>query len=324
MSVMNRNLLLLIAIIIYAHQVEAGSLQTCTGESTASDGAAVDDLSYLQSPSYYPLSIRNAWTFTQKANQTRYLENIVDSLRLSGELYYRFDHFREFNNIPIRMSEDGKLLMRLDTTEQVWLDFGANVEDSWPVLAPNGLAAWTVILESQTDTVQVQAGTFISCFHFHFQFDGADNDWDEWYAPGVGPVKRLYSGITLFEYPLTNAVIDGKPLPTSVSDQPGHDSPLTFALEQNYPNPFVPARNGALSSTAIRYHLTEAAVVTLRIYDVLGREMITLVNRHELAGERMALWNGRDSHGNMAPSGVYFYRVQAGKQVEVRKLILME
>ena len=310
--------------VIYAYKDESGRLQTGLCRRTAQVDAATEDLNYLQTQAYYPLSIRNAWTFTQKVTQARYQENIVDSLRLAGQLYYRFDHFREFNSVPIRMSEDGKLFMRLDTTEQMWLDFGANVGDKWPVLAPNGLAAWTVILESQTDTVQVQAGTFVSCFHFHFQFGGADNDWDEWYAPDVGPVKRLYSGIALFEYPLTSAVINDKPLPTSVSDQPDDGPIRAFTLAQNYPNPFAPARNGPAGSTAIRYYLAEASAVTLRIYDMLGREMITLVNRHEPVGEHKALWNGRDAYGNKVPSGIYFYRLQAGKHAEVKKIVLTQ
>ncbi len=231
--------------VIYAYKGEAGRLVAGLCERTAPVDAAVEDLKYLQSLSYYPLSIRNAWTFTQKVTQTRYQENITDSLRLTGKLYYRF----------------------------------------------------------------------------RFRFDGADNDWDEWYAPGAGPVNRLYHGIALFEYPLTSAVIDGEPLPTSVSDQP-YDRPVrTFDLAPNYPNPFVSISNNTF---AIRYHLAKAAAVTLRIYDVLGREIRTLVERREPAGERLERWDGIDARGNKVPSGIYFYRLQVGKQVEVRKLVLTE
>jgi hypothetical protein len=169
--------------------------------------------------------------------------------------------------------------------------------------------------------VQVQAGTFIPCFRFHFKYNGADNDWDEWYAPEVGPVKRLYHGIALFEYPLTSAVIDGKPLPTSVSENQNDRAIRTFALAQNFPNPFAPARSHA---TAIRYHLAEAAAVTLRIYDVLGREIRTLVERREPAGERLAMWNGIDSRGNKVPNGIYFYRLQVGKRSEVKKIVVTQ
>jgi len=307
--------------VIYAYKGDNGRLHTNICTRTAPVEAAGEDLKYLQSLSYYPLSIRNAWTFTQKVTQTRYLENITDSLRITGKLYYHFDHFREFNNIVARMSEDGKLFMRLDTTEQVWLDFGAQVGDKWNVRAPNGLADWTVELQSKTDTVQVQAGTFVDCFRFRFRFDGADNDWDEWYAAGAGPVNRLYYGIALFDYPLTGAVIDGKPLPTSVAENQNDGAIRTFALAQNFPNPFAPASSHA---TAIRYRLAEAAAVTLRIYDGLGREIQTLIEHREPAGERLVMWNGVDARGNKVPSGIYFYRLQAGRHFEVKKIVLTQ
>lgn len=305
--------------VIYAYADEQQKLHTNLCMRTRATRFASDDLKYLSSAASFPLAIGNTWTLQQKITQVRYQDNVIDSVRVAGKLYFRFDRFREFNSVPLRLADDGKLYMRLDTTEQVWLDFGAKVGDTWPVIAPNKLATWTVQLQSRSDTVKTPAGTFTQCLRFRFKFPGADNDWEEWYAPNIGPVKRLQYSIALFEYNLQSAVINGSPLPTSV-DEPSHTNLARhFALHQNYPNPFVA---GGRQTTVIHYRLNESALITLSIYDILGREIKTLVQRLQPAGEYVAWWDGLTAAGEPAPNGVYFYRLQAGKQREVKKLIL--
>jgi len=305
--------------VIYAYKAGDGKLHTNICTRTKPARFAADDLKYLASAANFPLAIGNAWTLQQKQTQVRYKDNISDSLRVAGKLYFRFEHFREFNNVALRLADDGRLYMRLDTTEQLWLDFGAKIGDSWPVIAPNKLATWTIQLQSRTDTIKTPAGTFTPSLRFHFKFPGADNDWVEWYAVNVGPVKRLQHGIAPFEYNLQSAIINGNPLPTSVEENPPSNTARNFALQQNYPNPFPTAGNNA---TAIRYRLNEATPVQLSIYDMLGREIRTLVQQYEPAGEHVAVWDGANAAGEQAPNGIYFYRLQMGKHVEVKKLVL--
>ncbi|GEM_PF-1441714 len=81
-------------------------------------------------------------------------------------------------------------------------------------------------------------------------------------------------------------------------------APAAFVLEQNYPNPFNP-------STTISYTLSENSVVTLRITDVLGREVAMLVNQTQDAGSYSINWKGVDMNGIDVPSGTYFYRLDA-------------
>jgi hypothetical protein len=102
--------------------------------------------------------------------------------------------------------------------------------------------------------------------------------------------------------------------PTPVGDAP---APRSLALE-NYPNPFNPG-------TTIRYTLPEAAVTTLRVYDVAGRLVRTL-----FAGERVPAgtfeveWDGRDGRGGEVASGIYFFRITTGGQTLVRKAVLLK
>ena len=98
--------------------------------------------------------------------------------------------------------------------------------------------------------------------------------------------------------------------------------PESFALHQNYPNPFNPY-------TTILYDLPHDSRLTLVIYDILGRQVRTLVNKDKVAGYHSVLWNGKDRSGIPAAAGVYIYRINArgieGKLYsKTRKMLLLQ
>jgi hypothetical protein len=88
--------------------------------------------------------------------------------------------------------------------------------------------------------------------------------------------------------------------------------PTRFDLKQNYPNPFNPVTN-------IKYDLPKDIFVTVKIYDILGREIKTLVNEFKQAGSYIISFNGSE-----LASGIYFYRIQAGNFVQVKKMLLIK
>ena len=92
-------------------------------------------------------------------------------------------------------------------------------------------------------------------------------------------------------------------IPTGVQTTPD-EIPTVYALNQNYPNPFNP-------TTKIKYDLPEQATVTLKIYNVLGQEIMTLAHGDKGAGRYEAVWDGRNSFGSVVSSGIYFYRMEA-------------
>ncbi|MCK4546482.1 MAG: S8 family serine peptidase [Candidatus Eisenbacteria sp.] len=86
-------------------------------------------------------------------------------------------------------------------------------------------------------------------------------------------------------------------------------------LSQNYPNPFNPA-------TLLVYSTREPCHVRVTIYDVLGREVIRLVDERKIPGEYSVSWDGRDRRGRTVAGGVYFCRMEAGDSSEIRKMVL--
>ncbi|MFN0158581.1 MAG: choice-of-anchor B family protein [Bacteroidota bacterium] len=111
-----------------------------------------------------------------------------------------------------------------------------------------------------------------------------------------------YTGLYILELDTTVSAVG--PLESS--------RPAEFALHQNYPNPFNPR-------TIINYQNATKNWVTLKVYDVLGREMASLVNEIQDSGLHSVAW---DASGQ--PSGVYFYRLRSGTLVEQKKMILMK
>ena len=88
-------------------------------------------------------------------------------------------------------------------------------------------------------------------------------------------------------------------------------------LLQNSPNPFNP-------TTAIKFFIPNISDVTIKIYDMLGKEVVTLINRQEQAGYHIVYWNGKDESGSSAASGTYIYRIQAGNFDQSKKMILLK
>jgi len=92
--------------------------------------------------------------------------------------------------------------------------------------------------------------------------------------------------------------------------------PIHIALEQNYPNPFNP-------STSISYSLVARGYVEMKICDMLGREIRTLVAEDRAAGSHRVEWNGLNDRGVQVPSGIYFYTLTAKGFRETRKLVML-
>ena len=92
--------------------------------------------------------------------------------------------------------------------------------------------------------------------------------------------------------------------------------PEEFQLGQNYPNPFNP-------TTKIPVALPVDSEIELKVYNILGREVATIFSGQIQAGRHLFEWNGRNSAGNRLSSGVYFYRLTAGKKAALAGKMIM-
>jgi len=103
---------------------------------------------------------------------------------------------------------------------------------------------------------------------------------------------------------------------TSIEDQKDISKPSTAYLFQNYPNPFN-------SKTIISYQLPAKADVSLKIFNILGREVRTLVNKKQSKGSHSVVWDGKNELGEYVGSGIYFYRLEAGNDFSQTKKLLI-
>lgn len=140
-------------------------------------------------------------------------------------------------------------------------------------------------------------------------------NWNEWHeAHSWGSWRAHIDNALEYFFPGT---------PVSVED---NETVLRqFSLHQNYPNPFsqIP-RFAGNPATTISYDLPKSAHVKLVVYNVLGREVRTLVDVRQTAGPHQITWNGKSDAGLNVASGVYIYRIKAGEFDMSRKLLLMK
>jgi hypothetical protein len=220
-----------------------------------------------------------------------------------------------------------------------------------PVAAPGAVGTAIVTWEDLRtggvyDVYAQQAGdppTAVAITHFDVAWDGefvhvsaafrSDLSIDVvnvYRGRGDDPLRRIdeiASATSPFEYVDRDAIAgESYRYQIGVVDADGEfvSAPVTIstvalptALEQNRPNPFNP-------STTIRFTTSASMVATLAVYDAGGRRVRTLVDRLVPAGRHEATWDGRGDDGTVLSSGVYFYRLQAGKQVEAKKMILLK
>ena len=103
----------------------------------------------------------------------------------------------------------------------------------------------------------------------------------------------------------------------TVEDLPAPVHPTDFWRSQNFPNPFNQA-------TQISYRLQRSGFISLKLFNLLGQEVATLVNQTQPAGHYQVTWDGRDNRGEALASGIYFYQLKTTSSTQSRKLTLLK
>lgn len=161
--------------------------------------------------------------------------------------------------------------------------------------------------------IQYQKGT-TNFFKRHLtQYSRSENSIDEAVALGLDREGNVYvAGTSTFGPNSIYTIIKYSQVPADTGAEKPPPNPNRFWLGQNYPNPFNP-------TTTIPYAIAGPQHVSLRIFNLAGQVVATLVNGEKPAGPYDVQWRPRN-----LPSGVYFSRLKAGNSVEIRKLILLQ
>ena len=258
--------------------------------------------------SYFPIAINNEWDFSSQLFPVS--ETFTDTLRINNVLYYGlslegFDpylYLRESGSKVFVFNPD-------DSLEYLLYDFGADVGESWELPGYfNCSYGLGITLIGNKDTVITPLGTFYNCLHFrHSQICMDAGIVDTWFAKGVGKVRYqavYFVGMGDFKLENYNIV-------TSINQREKLGI-RSFDLAQNYPNPFN-------ATTKISWRSLTSGWQTIKVYDVLGKEITTLVNEHRPAGNYEVEFDASN-----LPSGIYFYQLKAGDYVETKKMILIK
>jgi flagellar hook assembly protein FlgD len=93
--------------------------------------------------------------------------------------------------------------------------------------------------------------------------------------------------------------------------------PAEFVLLQNYPNPFNP-------ETSISFALPKDGQTTLRVYDITGKLIKTLIDEQKVAGYYVAKWNGKNENNEIVSSGLYLYQITSGEYNSTKRMLLLK
>ena len=174
-----------------------------------------------------------------------------------------------------------------------------------------GLGSDTVLVLAINSVGNVLAGTF------NGQVYKSNDDGDSWFDFSDGLKFTTVRSLIVDENDIAfvGTVSEGvfRTIHTTVDVDENDDKiPNEFSLSQNYPNPFNP-------STKIKYSIPYSSKVFIKVFDILGNEIETLVNEEKSVGTYELTWNATN-----LPSGVYFYQLKAGSFIETKKMILLK
>ena len=277
---------------------------------------------------WYPLEIGNKWLFRYGWPDVYYstVEVISDTLMPNGKTYFVLNSglFSEYQR-----KENNEYVFGYnvaDSTEFVIFDFVSEDRSFWENY--DSVLCWGIVSTGYTYNPFLKTNTGKKSFDY-VMVDTLSNPIDTIFGAVLGawPVEIFQGvGITsfgsdphdLFAGGLFGAIINGDTLGTITSIKPDEYFVDNYYLYQNYPNPFNP-------STTIKYSIPRSTEfysvpqTTLKVYDLLGNEIATLVNEEQKAGNYEVNFNAKK-----LSSGVYFYKLQSGTFTQSKKMILLK
>jgi len=236
---------------------------------------------------------------------------------------------------------DLRLAKRGNLSDDNWIDAGASLEEIGDSLTLTGQSGWEYALASTSAPLPVELKSFIAEIDYNtvvlkwrtetevenygfdierkMEYAGSETWGKIGFVEGNGnsnsPKEYYYIDKNVnsnrYSYRLKQIDTDGSFTYSEIVEV-DLGSPTKFELSQNYPNPFNPVTN-------ITYSILENSEVSLKIFNTLGEIVSTLVNEQKEAGSYSVKFDA-----TVFPSGVYFYQLQAGEFIEIRKMVLIK
>jgi len=177
--------------------------------------------------------------------------------------------------------------------------------NSYPLIGlTNSEGMWILNLGNLKDPISNNVLSYEVGDTIFLQFQGGSN--------GTGLDTTVISGTSP-----QNCGVQEIGITSQVTESDAGFLPDHYYLSVNYPNPFN-------LSTTIKFGLPVAGFVEMSIYDILGRKVITLINRDYPAGNHAITWDGKNADGRPVSSGIYFYRIKSKDFIQVRKMLLLK
>ncbi|RKY84546.1 hypothetical protein DRQ11_11365, partial [candidate division KSB1 bacterium] len=226
-------------------------------------------------------------------------------------IYQNADIYQQGGNAVIKVKKAGnfyevqlKTFIPTETGRKYALEFKAKADRSRKIYLQlsKDTSPWTYYGFWQ----EVKLSTSWQTYSYEFTSNHTDNRARLTFHAGaeIGKVYLDYVKIKKISLSRPNLITE-----TEIN-------PKEFFLFQNYPNPFN-------ASTAVKFTLAQAQHITLAIFNILGKKVITLVDKELEPGNYQVSWNGKDDQGNEMASGIYLCLLQAGKWVKVKKMTLL-
>lgn len=249
------------------------------------------------------------------ANQLQRERGVIDWNSAGKSLL--MPHYQRLAQIRAQFSS-------FSTQNFVWLPLGSTPVYAYvrPLSGGDGIVVANLNTEAQDVSLNISSSALGSTIQDGKTYYASDLYNDTTYAMiFAGGASSLQ--MTLKPYGSSILVLSDSvkrltlPLLVSVQDEPKGTIASDYRLEQNYPNPFNP-------STTIKYELPAESRVNIRVFNLLGEEVSTLVDGRQSAGTHEVRWNALRSGGSPCASGVYFVRIEAGSFMDVKRMILLK
>ncbi len=178
-------------------------------------------------------------------------------------------------------------------------------------------SAWYEIIGESGNLKVINIDTSLSSTNFSITYMDLINALNDYKSPRgnlIWTVNVTDDVDTTFSNIRYSVLIEGKYVALSIEDG---FIPQEFKLSQNYPNPFNP-------KTRIQFDIPRRSHTTVVVYDLLGNQVATLINKKVAPGRHVLTWNAVDDFNRKLPSGIYFYQIQADRFVDTKKMLLLK